>query len=203
MGHRPHRAALLLVVTLAACADRDEACRLTLVAGPMAVMEGFARGAGISEAPAVVPARLVARYLGGPAALATVRPDSASGGWRITAEPPDADTPTPGYAVLVTDRTLAPLGVLLYDGAVLPGYPEIGRVAVGGFVLPLLGVRVDPATVTDAQCPLFPTELLDQVAGRSSSRSTRSAVMTWGKNTRSLSRLSEARIAGNRSAAVA
>ncbi len=151
---------LFLVATLAACTDPDEACRLTIVAGPMAVMEGFARGAGISEAPVDVPERLVARYLGGPAAVARVHRDSVTGGLAISTPPPDADTPSPGYAVLVTDRTLRPLGMLLYDGAVLPGYPEIGRVAVGGFVLPLLGVRVDPATVADPRCPLFPAEAL-------------------------------------------
>lgn len=153
------RATLAAVLLTAACTDRETACRLTVVAGPIKVMEGFARGEGITTAPAVVPSTLVARFLGGPAVMATVARDTVTGGLVLVVPPPDDDTPPPGYGVLVTDRTLAPLGLLLYDGAVLPGHTEIGRVEVGGFVLPLLGVRVAPEAVEDSRCPLFPADV--------------------------------------------
>lgn len=148
-------AALATALVLAGCTDRDAACRLAHLAGPMSVMEGFARGEGITEAPARIPDRLVARFLGGGAVAATVQHDSA-GALRLTVPPPPPDAPQPTWAVLVTDRTLAALGVILYDGPILPGYEEIGQVEAGSFLIPLLGVRVDPRAVADPRCPFFP-----------------------------------------------
>jgi len=155
--------ALAVVLLLAGCTDREAACRLAHLTGPLSVMEGFARGDGITEAPALVPERLVARFLGGGAAAAAVRRDS-TGMLRLVVPPPPPGAPQPTWAVLVTDRTLASLGVLLYDGPILPGYQQIGHVAAGSFLLPLLGVRVDPAAVSDPRCPFFPASALDDAS---------------------------------------
>jgi hypothetical protein len=152
-------AALALALLLAGCTDRDAACRLAHLAGPMSVMEGFARGEGITEAPALMPERLVARFLGGGAVGATVHHDS-TGMLRLVVPPPPAGATQPTWAVLVTDRTLATLGVILYDGPILPGYEEIGQVEAGAFLVPLLGVRVDPKAVADPRCPFFPESAL-------------------------------------------
>lgn len=160
MSHRWFRpAALAVVLLLTGCTDRDAACRLAHLAGPLSVMEGFARGDGVTEAPALLPDRLVARFLGGGTEVAVVARDG-TGALRLTVPPPPAGTPQPTWAVLVTDRTLAPLGVLLYDGPVLAGYEEIGQVEAGAFLVPLLGVRVDAAAVSDARCPFFPASVL-------------------------------------------
>jgi hypothetical protein len=156
-------AAIAAVLLLAGCADREAACRLAHLTGPLSVMEGFARGEGITEAPAIMPTRLVVRFLGGGTAAAVVRHDT-TGTPRLTIPPPPTGAPQPTWAVLVTDRTLAPLGVLLYDGPILPGYVEIGQVESGSFLLPLLGVRVDPAAVSDPRCPFFPPDALDDAS---------------------------------------
>jgi hypothetical protein len=150
---------IAMVLLLVGCTDREAACRLAHLAGPLSVMEGFARGDGITEAPALLPERLVARFLGGGAVGATVARDT-SGMVRLSVPPPPVGAPQPTWAVLVTDRTLATLGVLLYDGPVLPDYDEIGQVESGSFLLPLLGVRVDPAAVSDPRCPFFPATAL-------------------------------------------
>lgn len=150
---------IAMVLLLVGCTDREAACRLAHLAGPLSVMEGFARGDGITEAPALLPERLVARFLGGGAVGATVEHDP-TGMVRLAVPPPPVGAPQPTWAVLVTDRTLAALGVLLYDGPVLPGYEQIGQVESGSFLLPLLGVRVDPAAVSDPRCPFFPATAL-------------------------------------------
>lgn len=164
MHRRLFRAtALAMVLLLPGCADPDAACRLAHLTGPLSVMEGFARGEGITEAPALIPERLVVRFLGGGAVAAMVQHDS-TGRLRAVVPPPPADAPQPTWAVLVTDRTLAALGVILYDGPILPGYEEIGQVEAGSFLLPLLGVRVDPAAVADPRCPFFPASALDDAS---------------------------------------
>ena len=152
-------AALAMVLLLAGCTDRDAACRLAHLAGPMSVMEGFARGDGITAAPAILPERLVARFLGGGAVSATLQHDS-TGALRLVVPPPLDGVPQPTWAVLVTDRTLTTLGVIRYDGPILPGYQEIGQVTAGTFLVPMLGVRVDPEAVSDPRCPFFPASAL-------------------------------------------
>jgi hypothetical protein len=51
--------------------------------------------------------------------------------------------------------------VMLYEGNPIPGAPSLGDVSVGGGTVPLIGVQVEPATITDPSCPsLFPDSIL-------------------------------------------
>jgi hypothetical protein len=66
---------------------------------------------------------------------------------------------TPGHGVLVLDLQEKPLGVLLYEGAAIDGAPVLGSVTLGALVVPLIGIRVDPARIQEPACPLFPDSL--------------------------------------------
>jgi hypothetical protein len=60
--------------------------------------------------------------------------------------------------VLLFDRSLDPLGILIYDGIPVRGTMAIGDVTVGDTTLPLLGLQVTPDAIEDPRCPLFPAE---------------------------------------------
>ena len=148
---------LLAAVTISACQDSDRPsplCGIAAMAGPMMVLEGFPRGDGLGEAPAQLPVSLPTRYVAGPLTAATIVQDSA-GLVRATVELAAPEGASPGYGVLVTDRSRVPLGILIFDGASIPGAIEMGSVLVSGDSLPLLGIRANPEAFDDAQCPIF------------------------------------------------
>lgn len=155
------RATGLLLGTLAltGCGrDAPPACGLTAVVGPTVLLNEFATpNQTLATAPAQLPERLAARLAAGPAYSAIVgRADSQ---WVIGVDgalPPGTNL---RFGVLVLDQKGAPLGVMLYEGSAVEGAPPIGTVSAGAFVVPLLGVRVDPARIQDERCPLFPDSL--------------------------------------------
>jgi hypothetical protein len=66
-----------------------------------------------------------------------------------------------GFGVLTVDDADQVMGVMLYEGNPISGAPRLGEVSVGGSSVPLIGVQVDPAAITDPSCPsLFPDSVL-------------------------------------------
>jgi hypothetical protein len=62
-------------------------------------------------------------------------------------------TAKPGFGVLVVDLQDRVVGVALYQGDPISGAPRLGEVSLAGSSIPLIGVQVDPAKITDPKCP--------------------------------------------------
>lgn len=64
--------------------------------------------------------------------------------------------PAPGFGVImVNDSTDAFEGVLIYNLDPPMGYPVLGGVSNGQYVIPLFGMRVAWSAVSTERCPLF------------------------------------------------
>jgi hypothetical protein len=113
----------------------------------------------LSEPPASLPPRLVARVAVGPGFGAVVgrTRDSA---WLVGIEGSIPSSIKPGFGVLVLDPTGTARGVMVYESAPITGAPVIGKLSVDTLMLPLLGIQLDPARFEDPRCPLFPDSLL-------------------------------------------
>ena len=150
----------LLVTALGAC-DRNAGsvtCGIDAFTGPLVVKESFGKGAALRAVPATMPTGLPVRLVAGPAWHGTVTRDS-SGGWLVTMPATLSKQVRVGYGVLVVDYGDIPLGVLAYDAQAIRGATTLGHLAIGDTVVPLLGVRIDPATIQHAKCPVFPDSL--------------------------------------------
>jgi hypothetical protein len=153
---------LLTIAALAACGGKDAppACGLNAVVGPSVLLNEFATAnQTLATPPENLPEGLVVRLAAGPAFSAIVgRADSQ---WVIGVNgtlPPAVQI---SFGVLVLDKTTGtPLGVMLYESAPIEGAPPIGTVSVGAFVVPLIGIRLDPSRIQDPACPLFPDSLV-------------------------------------------
>jgi hypothetical protein len=162
MLRRSYFAVPLVIGTLSlpACGARSGSvsCGLEAFTKPLAVKQAFAQGYALSVVPENTPSGLAVRLVAGPAWHANVTSDS-TGGWRVTTTgtvSPKADI---GYGVLVIDFRNASLGVLAFPGRTVAGAPNLGSLAIGDTIVPLLGVRIDPATIQDPTCPVFPDSL--------------------------------------------
>jgi hypothetical protein len=70
--------------------------------------------------------------------------------------PPNVSDSTVYGLLVVDDSTQRAEGVLLYEGQRPPKpYPQLGTVTGGDKTIPLFGVRVDWASVTNPRCPLL------------------------------------------------
>jgi hypothetical protein len=150
----------LLLIGLAACggSDSSSACGLNAVVGPTVLLNEF-NGANqtLATPPPKLPERMVVRLAAGPAYSAIVgRADSQ---WVIGVNGALPANSKATFGVLVLDTAEKPLGVMLYESTEIEGAPHIGTVSVGSSTVPLIGVRVDPARIQDARCPLFPDSL--------------------------------------------
>lgn len=152
------RSLLVPVVLTTACASGDRpavSCGIAALAGPYVVLEAFGKGNALDRPPGTTPASLPLRLVGGPVLRGIVgRVDST--GWVIGAEgdvPPGA---APGYGVLIVDQSGTAQGVLLFDGPVVPGAALLGSVGIRDTLLPLVGVRMNPAEMGDSACAVFP-----------------------------------------------
>jgi hypothetical protein len=159
-----HRTAVLatLAASLIGCSrgDTPPACGLNAVVGPAVLLNEFALpNQTMVTPPEQLPERLVARLAAGPAYSAIVgRADSQ---WVIGANGTLPEKAQISFGVLVVDKSdNHPLGVMMFENAPVEGAPQIGTVSAGAFVVPLLGVRVDPTRIQDPTCPLFPDSLL-------------------------------------------
>jgi hypothetical protein len=137
----------------------DVACGLAAVAGPTALLNQFSvPNQTLGSPPRRLPERLVVRLVAGPAYPAIVgRSDSL---WLIGVEGALPPKVKPGFGVLVLDQQGQARGVLLYEGPPVEGAPTVGTVSVGSATAPLVGIQLDPATVEDPRCPLFPDSII-------------------------------------------
>jgi hypothetical protein len=148
-----------LVLLAVACSGKDapRPCGLSAVVGPSLLLSEFSQpGQTLATPPARLPEQIVVRYVAGPAVSAIAgRADSQ---WVIGVNG-DVPATRPGYGVLILDLQEKPLGVLMYEGAAIDGAPVLGSVSIGSLVVPLIGIRVDPARIQEPGCPLFPDSL--------------------------------------------
>jgi hypothetical protein len=152
----------LFTIGLLACgrADAPPACGLNAVLGPRVLLDEFSTpNQTLATAPEHLPEKLVARLAVGPAYSAIVgRADSQ---WVIGVNGTLPPKIMASFGVLIIDKgSDKPMGVLLYEGSEVDGAPRIGTVSVGASMVPLIGIRVDPARIQDSVCPLFPDSLL-------------------------------------------
>lgn len=157
---RPLPSRLLLLAALAGCGKSDgpsATCGISSLTAPLVVLESFGKGNLLDQVPPDFPTSTVVRFVAGPAVKGSIQPDS-SGKLRVTvsSRPEGAKA---GYAVLVTDGRFRVQGVLIYEGAPVPGATTLGSVVFPDGAIPLLGVRLDPRTIADPRCPLFPDSL--------------------------------------------
>ena len=149
---------LLAAVALAACSKSggpSATCGIAALTGPLVVMNSFGKGNSLVTPPDSVPETLPVRLVAGPLVHGLVAKD-ASKGWVIGIEGQIPATARPGYGVLIVDFKGISHGILMFDGIAVPGAPELGTVSLRDTVLPLLGVRLDPRTIEDPKCPVFP-----------------------------------------------
>jgi hypothetical protein len=162
MAHRTWLASLLV---LAMGCDRPEGrvpatCGLAAIAAATTLLEQFTIPNRTLAAPPVrLPERTVARVAADGAFPAVVGRTDSLLVIGVEGNPPSGVTP--GFGVLAVDPAEQVLGVMVYEGDPIPGAPRLGEVSVGGGSIPLIGVQVDPATITDPSCPtLFPDSIL-------------------------------------------
>jgi hypothetical protein len=151
------RATFLLTLLLAGCDTSEQpsvSCGIAAMTGPLVVLEAFGRGSALDAAPDAVPAALPVRLVAGPV-LRGIVGKSDSTGWVVGAEGDMPENAATGYGVLIVHDRIA-RGVLVFDGQPVRGAAVIGSVALGDTIIPMLGVRVDPAAIADSACPVFP-----------------------------------------------
>jgi hypothetical protein len=150
----------LLLASLGAC-DKNAgsvSCGLDAFTAPLVVKQSFGKGAVLTAVPDAAPAALPVRLVTGPAWRGTVT-TSESGAWLVTTHGTLAKEAHVGYGVLVIDYENRPLGVLAFDGQTVRGAPDLGKLAIGDTVVPLLGVRISAAAIQNVACPVFPDSL--------------------------------------------
>lgn len=162
---RPGTAAWVAALALAGCGgDRSGSptCGLAALAGPMLIQEQFKRLPFVlTDAPRGLPASLPARVAGtaqqGEVAV-SYRGPRLTMAYAGPGVPPLA-TDTTVYALLVVDdSTQRAHGVLIYESVRPPAtYPQLGVVTWADKSIPLYGVRLDWASVSNPRCPLLGT----------------------------------------------
>jgi len=147
-------------LAFAACSgdrSRSPACGLAQLAGPMQMKEELRNvRSAIGEVPRGLPGTLPAKVVGFPAGLAAVGygPDGSLviefAGQGFPASPAS-------FALLVVDDSSARVeGILVYDSEPpVTGLPRLGTVTSGRVTVPLYGVRLVYARVSNPRCPLF------------------------------------------------
>jgi hypothetical protein len=161
----PHRAWLASVLVLTAGCDRPAdgvppTCGLAALAAATTLLEQFTiPNQTLAEPPGSLPERTVARVAAdGVLPVVVGRTDSLL---VVGVEGNPPATVKPGFGVLVVDTQDRVMGVMLYEGDPIPGAPKLGLVSVAGGSIPLIGIQVDPARITDPNCPsLFPDSII-------------------------------------------
>ncbi len=151
--------AALAACALARCAgdrSRSPTCGLAQIAGPSLIQQQLANVASVlTDAPRGLPGTLPARVVGLPQqgeVLVGYANARLVMGYQGTSFPPGPS----GYGLLVVDDTTQRAeGVLIYESEGPKNYPELGTVTASERSVPLLGVRVDWASVSNPRCPLL------------------------------------------------
>lgn len=161
----PHRAWLASVLVLTAGCDRPAGgvpptCGLAALAAATTLLEQFTiPNQTLAEPPGTLPERTVARIAADGALPAVVGRTDSLLVVGVEGNPPA--TVKPGFGVLVVDTGDRVMGVMVYEGDPIPGAPKLGEVSLAGGSVPLIGVQVDPARITDPNCPsLFPDSII-------------------------------------------
>ena len=166
MTHRPWvTLSLLLVVLVVAGCDRPAGsvpptCGVAAIAAATTLLEQFTVPNRTLAAPPVsLPERTVARVIADGAFPAVVGRTDSLLVIGVEGNPPASAKP--GFGVLVVDLEERVVGVALYEGDPITGAPRLGEVSLADASLPLIGVQVDPANITDPSCPsLFPDSII-------------------------------------------
>ncbi|HEX9728145.1 MAG TPA: hypothetical protein VGA37_06560 [Gemmatimonadales bacterium] len=152
---------LLLSLGLAGCGrardpENSAVCGFANLAASSLVIDHFQGGTTVLDTPptaltGVVPARVVGR--------GTMRAIAAPGPGGVVLGYEGAGFPVaPGFALaLVDDSTEVFRGVLIFDSDGPADYPQIGTISSDVVTLPLYGMRIRWAAVSDERCPLFAT----------------------------------------------
>lgn len=164
------RASAVAAVLIAAAACRVErqrspVCGMALLVGPSLIQEQMSDArALLTDAPRGLPATLPARVAG---SADTGRVRVAGGTDRLALELGGISLPaisvdstgrdsTVFALLLVDDSTAVVHGVLLYERDRPPAeYPRLGVVTSGSRSVPLYGLRLNWASVSNPRCPLL------------------------------------------------
>ena len=159
----PGAAAWVGALALAGCGgDRSGSptCGLAALAGPMLIQEQLKRLPFVlTDAPRGLPASLPARVAGtaqqGEVAV-NYRGPRLTMAYEGPGVPPFPTDSTVYALLVVDDSTQRAQGVLIYEGVRPPEtYPRLGVVTWADKAIPLYGVRVDWASVSNPRCPLL------------------------------------------------
>lgn len=154
---RPRAGVAAAMLLAAACGGErggSPTCGMALLIGPSAIAQRMTvPRALIATPPRGLVDTLPARVAGEAMGAVLVRYD----GERIAMTFQGPRFPAqPGYAVLVVDDTSQrAVGVLVYNREGPQDYPALGSVSAGGLTVPLYGVLVDWASVSNPRCPLL------------------------------------------------
>jgi len=154
---RPLGSGVAVMLLAAACGgDRggSPTCGMALLIGPSAIAQRMTVARALITTPPrglvdTLPARVAGEAMGS----ALVRYEA--GRIAMTFQGPRFPV-QPGYAVLVVDDTSQrAVGVLVYNREGPQGYPQLGTVTAGDLAVPLYGILVDWASVSNPKCPLL------------------------------------------------
>jgi len=157
------RLGLALVLGLAACRvdpNRSPVCGLNQVVGPRLIQEQMTNArALLTDAPRGLPDVVPARVVGTRDTTRVVR-GMAEGQLALIYEdstfPRLVDDSSVYGLLVVDDSTDRVIGLLVYESQRPPkDYPTIGLVSHEAALIPLYGVRVNWAGVSNPRCPLL------------------------------------------------
>jgi len=133
---------------------------MSLLVGPNLIQQQLNNArALLTEVPLGLPATLPAR-IAGQADTGRAVVSAAQGQLNLRYEGsyfPTGVTDSTVYGLLVVDDSTARVvGLLVYEGIAPPSmFPRIGTVTGGAASVPLFGVRVNWANVSNPRCPLL------------------------------------------------
>jgi len=157
------RLGTLLVLTLAGCKvdpSKSPVCGMQMLAGPKLIQDQLSNvRALLTDAPRglsdLVPARVAGRS-DTAHAVRGVTQDQLALIYEGSYFPAVINDSSVYGLLVVDDSTDRVVGLLVYESARPPkDYPSIGVVAHGAVSVPLYGVRVNWASVSNPRCPLL------------------------------------------------
>ena len=162
---------LMLLVSCGGDRSRSPTCGMAQLIGPSLIQDQLRHLPFVlTDAPRGLPGSLPVR-VAGTAQQSTVLVGYTKGALTMDHQGPGFPAASVSdstvYAVLVVDdSTQRAQGVLIYESRrPPPGYPSIGTLRGGDRAIPLYGVRVSWASVSNPRCPL-----LGAAAGAATSR---------------------------------
>jgi len=141
--------------------SRSPTCGMAQLIGPSLIQDRLRHLPFVlTDAPRGLPGTLPVRVVGTPQ-QSTVAVSYSKGAltmeYRGAGFPAASVSDTTAYGILVVDdSTQRAEGVLMYESHRPPeGYPSIGTLTGADRTIPLYGVRVDWANVSNPKCPLL------------------------------------------------